>query len=167
MGACPSPHHPDSYPNNIKLNNLLFPESIYNTQFDQINKIIQKRKKIITSRAILDSVEYQPGNIALATNIPVSAPKGTFKELQLLVQGVYYVKTVSPTHLRLIHLFTGEERTLPREHCTKITLDNLSTFQAQLQSHQLAKVSDTLFRANKHLTPDQTKTWNYLLNKDR
>ena len=115
----------------------------------------------------MDSVEYQPGNICLATNIPVSAPKGTSKELQLTVQGVYYVKTVSPSHLRLVHLFTGEERTLPREHCTKITLDNLSTLQIQLQSHQLQKVADTLFRANKYLTPNQTKTWNYLLNRDR
>ena len=129
--------------------------------------IIQKRKKTLTSRAILDSVEYQPGNICLATNIPVSAPKGTSKELQLTVQAVYYVKTVSPSHLTLIHLFTSEECTLPREHCTKITLDNLSTLQIQLQSHQLQKVADTLFRANKYLTPDQTKTWNYLLNRDR
>ena len=103
---------PYSYPNNVKLNNLLFPEAIYNKRFDEMKHIIQKRQKILTSRAILDSVEYQPGNIALATNIPVSAPKGTSKELQLPVQGVYYVKTVSPTHLRLIHLFTGEERTL-------------------------------------------------------
>ena len=80
---------------------------------------------------------------------------------------MYYFKTVSPTHLRLIHLFTGEERTITREHCTKVTLDNLSTLQVQLQTHQLAKVSDTLFRANRYLTPDQSKTWNYLLNKDR
>ena len=76
------------------------------------------------------------------------------------MQGVYYVKKVLPTHLRLVHLFTGEERTLP-------PLDNLSTLQVQLQTHQLAKVSDTLFRANRYLSPDQSKTWNYLLNKDR
>ena len=74
---------------------------------------------------------------------------------------------VFPTHLRLGHLFTGEERTLPREHCTKVTLDNLSKLQVQLQSHQLAKVADTLFRANRYLGPNESKTWNYLLNRDR
>merc|ERR1712215_116317 len=64
-------------------------------------------------------------------------------------------------------LLTGEERTLPREHCTKVTLDNLSKLQVQLQSHQLAKVSDALFRANRYLGPNESKTWNYLLNRDR
>ena len=36
---------PFSYPNNIKLNSLLFQETIYNQQFDKINEIIQRRKK--------------------------------------------------------------------------------------------------------------------------
>ena len=45
---------------------------------------------MLDSNKILDSVRYQPGNITFATNIPVSVPKGTSKELQLTVQGVYY-----------------------------------------------------------------------------
>ena len=58
---------------------------------------------------ILDAVQYQKGNIVLATNIPVATPTGKSKELQMTVQGVYYVKQVFPTCLRLVHLFTGEE----------------------------------------------------------
>ena len=129
--------------------------------------LFKEEEKMLDTNKIMDSVRYQPGNIIFATNIPVSVPKGTSKELQLTVQGVYYVKQVFPTHLRLVHLFTGEERTLPREHCTKVTLDNLSKLQVQLQSHQLAKVADTLFRANRYLGPNESKTWNYLLNRDR
>ena len=86
---------------------------------------------------------------------------------QMTVQGVYYVKSVSPSHLRVIGLFTGEERNFPREHCKKISLDNLSKLQFQLQSLQLQKVSDNLFRANKYLAPKDSKTWNFLLNRQR
>ena len=84
----------------------------------------------------------------------------------MTVRGVYYVKDVHPAHLRLIGLFTGEERNLPREYCLKISLDNLSKLHFQLQSLQLQKVSDNLFRSNKYLGPDASKTWNYLLNKN-
>ena len=78
----------------------------------------------------------------------------------MTVQGVYYVKKVTPSHLRVIGLFTGEERDVPREHCQKISLDNLSKLQFQLQSLQLQKVSDNLFRANQYLAPKDSKTWN-------
>ena len=37
----------------------------------------------------------------------------------------------------------------------------------QLQSLQLQRVSDNLFRANKYLAPKDSKTWNYLLNRQR
>ena len=84
----------------------------------------------------------------------------------MTIKGIYYVKSVHPAHLRLIGLFTGEERTLPREYCVKISLDNLSTLQAQLQSLQLQKVSSSLFRANKFLPPNQAKTWSFLLDKN-
>ena len=68
----------------------------------------------------------------------------------MTVRGIYYVKDVHPAHLRLIGLFTGKERNLPREYCLKIFLDNLSKLQLQLQSLQLQKVSDNLFRSNKY-----------------
>ena len=37
----------------------------------------------------------------------------------------------------------------------------------QLQSLQLAKVEKNLFRSNKYLGPNATKTWDFLLNRDR
>ena len=72
-----------------------------------------------------------------------------------------------PSHLRLIGLFTGEERNFSREYCEKISLDYLSKLQFQLQSLQLQKVSNNLFRANKFLAPKQAKTLTFLLNKHR
>ena len=85
----------------------------------------------------------------------------------MIVQWVHYVKSVYPSHLRVIGLFTGGERTFPREHCQQNSLDNLSKLQFQPQSLQLQKVSDNLFRANKYLAPKDSKTWNYLLNRQR
>ena len=55
----------------------------------------------------------------------------------------------------------------PREHCQKVTLDNLSKLQFQLENLQLQKVSDNLFRANKYLASQEAKTWNHLLNRHR
>ena len=72
--------------------------------------------------------------------------KGKSQELAMTVRGIYYIKGVYPAHLRLIGLFTGEERTLPREYCVKLSLDNLSALQVQLQSLQLQKVSSSLFK---------------------
>ena len=103
----------------------------------------------MTKKQILDKTKYQQGNIVLATNIPSSKSDGNSQELSMTVKGIYYVKTVHPAHLRLIGLFTGEERNLPREFCQKISLDNLSKLQFQLQTMQLQNVSDNLFRAHK------------------
>ena len=50
---------------------------------------------------------------------------------------------------------------------TKITLSNLTQLQTYLQSYQLSKISDSLFRANKFLSPNQEKTWQFLLNKNQ
>ena len=54
---------------------------------------------------------------------------------------------------------------MPREFVVKLTLDNLTKIQTFLQSHQLQKVSNSLFRANKFLGPNEAKTWSYLLDK--
>ena len=158
---------PYSHPNALKLNNLLFPECIFNDNYTKLTSIIKRRRSRLTTKQILDKTKYQQGNIVLATNVPSSKSDGTSQELSMTVTGIYYVKTVHPSHLRLIGLFTGEERNLPREFCQKISLDNLSRLQFQLQTLQLQKISDNLFRANKYLSPDESKTWNFLLNKNK
>jgi hypothetical protein len=104
----------------------------------------------------------------LAVNHPVknNETKGLSQELALTVRGIYYVKSVAPSHLRLIGLFTGEERTLPREYCVKLSLNTISQLQVQLEALQMQKVSSNLFKANKYLTPNAAKTWNFLLGKN-
>ena len=62
-----------------------------------------------------------------------------------------------------IGLFTGEERSLPREFCVKISLDNIAPLQVQLEALQMQKISSSLFKANKFLPPDAAQTWNFLL----
>ena len=132
-------------------------------------KFIVKRRQTRLSKAqVLDKTKYQVGNIVLAINHPVknNETKGLSQELALTVKGVYYVKSVAPSHLRLIGLFTGEERTLPREYCVKLSLANISEMQVQLENLQMQKVSQNLFKANRYLPPDSAKTWNFLLGKN-
>ena len=107
---------PYSYPNSLKLNSLLFPEAIFNDNFEKLNCIIKRRQSRLTKKQILDKTKYQEGNIILATNVPSSKSTGTSQELNMTVQGVYYVQKVSLAHLRVIGLFTGKEKNLPREH---------------------------------------------------
>ena len=69
----------------------------------------------------------------------------------MTVRGIYYVKLVHPAHLRLLSLFTGEERSLPREFCVKLSLANIAQLQVQLEALQMQKISSSLFKANKFL----------------
>ena len=161
---------PYSYSNILKLDGLLWPEVLFNEHFDQLKRIVQRRKKSLQKRKVLDKTMYQPGNLVLAVNHPVSATnetKGKSQELSLTTRGIYYVVKVCPAHLRLVGLFTGETRNMPREFVVKLTLDNLTKIQTFLQSHQLQKVSNSLFCANKFLGPNEAKTWSYLLDKNQ
>ena len=99
--------------------------------------------------------------------MPAKKTPGQSQELKMTVSGIYFVKEVSETYLRVVGIFSEEERTIPKEYCEKITLDNLAKLQVQLQSLQLAKVAKNLFRSNKYLGPQATKTWNFLLNRYR
>ena len=80
--------------------NFSFPEAVFNEHFQRLDTIIKRRKKLLDSRQILDKIEYQKGNIVLATNIPSAKkqPNTTSKELQITVSGLYYVKDINPTH---------------------------------------------------------------------
>ena len=102
----------------------------------------------------------------MAVNHPVKHDKETTsQELQMTVCGIYYVQAVHPAHLRVVGLFTGEERSLPREYCVKLSLANISQLQVQLEALQMQNLSSSLFRANKFLPANEAKTWNFLLNK--
>ena len=161
---------PFSYANKLHLDGLLWPEVLFNQNYERLKFIITRRKKNLQQRSNMDNIVYQEGNLVLATNHPITpseAEKGKSQELRLTTRGIYYVKRVLPAHLRLVGLFSGEERNLPREFVTKITLSNLVHLQTFLQSHQLAKVANNLFKANKYLSPDQQKTWRYLLSKNQ
>ena len=156
---------PYSYVNALRLDNLLFLEQLFNETYDKLDQIIKRRQQRLTKKQILDKVHYQEGNIILAVNHPITHKKGQSQELATTVRGVHYVKKVFPEKLRVVGLFSGEERTLPRTYCQKISLDNLSKLSFQLQSLQFQRVADNLFRANKYLQPSYKKTWNALLDK--
>ena len=99
---------PYSYPNSLKLNSLLFPEQIFNENLEKLNSIIKRRKSRLDKKQILDKTEYQEGNIILATNVPTAKSNGTSQELKMTVQGVYYVKKVTPSHLRVLNCSLGK-----------------------------------------------------------
>ena len=159
---------PYSYSNHLQLDGILVPEAIFNQHFEQMKFIVKRRQSKLFKAQVLDKTKYQKGNLVLAVNHPVSnkETKGLSQELALTVRGVYYIKSVTPSHLRLIGLFTGEERTLPREYCVKLSLSNISQLQVKLESLQMQKVSNNLFKANRYLPPNSAKTWNFLLGKN-
>ena len=43
----------------------------------------------------------------------------------------------------------------------------MAKLQFQIQSLQLQKIASNLYRANKYLAPQEAKTWNYLLDRNR
>ena len=147
---------PYSYSNHLQLDEILVPEAIFNQHFEQMKFIVKRRQSRLSKAQVLDKTKYQKGNLVLAVNHPVSnkETKGLSQELALTVKGVYYIKSVAPSHLRLIGLFTGEERTLPREYCVKLSLSNISQMQVKLESLQMQKVSNNLFKANRYLPPN-------------
>ena len=71
-----------------------------------------------------------------------------------------------PRHLRLIGVFTGITRNLPRELCQKVGIQQLAKMQFQIKSHHLQKLSDSMMRANKFVGPDNARTWQYLMGRD-
>ena len=142
------------------------PQDVFNQHFSQLKHIIKRRQSNLTQKQVLDKTRYQKGNLILAVNHPVKHDKETTsQELQMTVRGIYYVQAVHPAHLRVVGLFTGEERSLPREYCVKLSLANISQLQVQLEALQMQKLSSSLFRANKFLPANEAKTWNFLLNK--
>ena len=161
-------YSPFSHQNPLRLGKLAWPEQLFDMHYSNLKYIIDRRKKNLKKKAILDKVRYQPGNIVLSVNHPVTRPAGeglSSQELQMTVRSIFYVKIVAPTHLRVINLFSGAEKNLPKEYVVKLTIADLSQLQTFLKSHQLQKLSDNLFKANKYLSPDQSKTWSYLLDR--
>ena len=61
---------PYSYVNALRLDNLLFPEQLFNETYDKLNLIIKRRQQRLTKKQILDKTQYQEGNIILAVNHP-------------------------------------------------------------------------------------------------
>ena len=67
---------PYSYTNALRLDNLLFPEQLFNETYDKLDQIIKRRQKRLTKKQILDKTQYQEGNIILAVNHPIAHTKG-------------------------------------------------------------------------------------------
>ena len=63
----------------------------------------------MSNKSIQDATEYQLGNVILATNMPGSRTPGKSQELRMTVSGIYYVKEVSETYLRVKGIFSGNE----------------------------------------------------------
>ena len=104
----------------------------------QLTQIIKRRQYNLSQKQGLDKTRYQKGNLILAVNHPVKNDKeATSQELQMTVRGIYYVQKVHPAHLRVVGLFTGEERLLPREYCVKLSLANIAQLQVQLEALQM------------------------------
>ena len=144
---------------NINLLAHQIPEIIFNHQYSLIKFLSNKRKKRLREQSRLDPTKFYKNCLVLAINHPTSNKNGDSQELQPAARGIYYVKDVQHTHLRLVHIFNGSERTLPKEYCEKIDINDLSLIQSSLKSHQLAKIQTNLTNSNKFLPRNEQKTW--------
>ena len=157
---------PYSWQNSLKLSGLLFPEKLFLETYDKLNRLIDTRKKNLKKRPILDKTDYFVGNLVFSTNVPTSKTSSDgSNELKSTIEDLYYVEKVSPRQLRLIGVFSGSRRVLPREMCTKVSIDKLANLQIRLQNHQLQRLNDHMMKANQYLPPSYSKTWQYLMDK--
>jgi hypothetical protein len=159
---------PYSWQNSLRLNGLLFPEKLFSDTYEKLNHLIDKRKKILKKRHIMDKTNYFKGNLVFSTNVPsTKSNESGSAELNSTIEDIYYVEKVFERQLRLVGVFSGVRRVLPREMCTKISIDHLANLQIRLQSHQLQRLSDHMFKANKYMPPSSARTWQYLMDKKR
>merc|ERR1712074_491468 len=157
---------PYSWQHSLKLNGLLFPEKLFLETHEQLNHLLDKRKKILKKRHISDNTNYFKGNLVFATNLPSTSKNNSGSaELNPTVEDLYYVEAVHERWLRLIGVFSGVRRTLPREMCTKLSIEHLSNLQIRLQHHQLQRLSEQTMKANQYLPPSSTRSWQYLMDK--
>ena len=124
-----------------------------------IKHLSKKRKRRLLKSSKIDLTQFHKNSLVLAVNHPIGHQKGTSDELQPVVRGLYYVKEVRPDSLRLVHCFSGLERTLPKNFCQKVDINDLALMKSSLRAHQLAKINNKLISSNKFLPKDQHKTW--------
>ena len=138
------------------------PELIFNTQFLRLRALKEKRQKVLKKISNLDPTQYYKGNLILAVNHPSPASLDS-KELEQTTRGIYFIKRVFPTHLRLTDIFSGAQRTLPKKFCYKVKLDDLALMRTTLKNHQLKKLNDNLAKNNRFLPPNLEKSWRHIM----
>ena len=153
---------------NVNLLAFQLPEMIFNQQYSMLKHLANKRKRRLLNSSKIDPTKFHKNSLVLAVNHPIGHQKGTSDELQPVVRGIYYVKEVRPDSLRIIHCFSGLERTLPKNFCQKIDINDLALMKSSLRAHQLAKINNKMISSNKFLPKNQHKTWlNILDSKHR
>ena len=153
---------PLSVHNLAPVSSYFTPEALFDQHLEQHAKIVTNRQKSLKNKARMDTTEYVVGCVVAAENVPISHKKGESQELRPVPNGFYRVKEIHPTSLRLVNLINGEERTLPREYCRRSDLTELSQYKLKIKEHQFKLTVRNLFRENKYLSPDETKTWENL-----
>ena len=84
-------------------------------------------------RHISDNTEYFKGHLVFSTNIPSTSKNDSGSaELNPTIEDIYYVEAVFERRLRLVGVFSGVRRVLPREMCTKISIEHLANLQIRL-----------------------------------
>ena len=149
---------------NVNLLAFQLPEMIFNQQYSMLKHLANKRKRRLLNSSKIDPTKFHKNSLVLAVNHPIGHQKGTSDELQPVVRGIYYVKEVRPDSLRLIHCFSGLERTLPKNFCQKIDINDLALMKSSLRAHQLAKINNKMISSNKFLPKNQHKTWLNILD---
>ena len=154
---------PYSFNDNISVVANLLPECVFNDQFKMLKSLSDRRKQRLLKSSLVDPTNFVKGCLVFASNIPQTS-KGGSQELAPPLKGIYRVIEVDPTHLRLAEVFTGAERTLPRELCERISLSDLALLRVNLKAVQMSRIAKKMVNNNRFIPPNKKNTLLSLLD---
>ena len=123
-----------------------------------------KRKERLSKATTKCKEIFHVGNLVTDYELPSSAPE-TSQELAPLTQNIYRVIRVDHLTARVVNLFTGQSRTLPKNHLRRLYISDLTNLRYFCTNRYLQNMQHKLYKQNKLTSSDQSKTWLQLLRK--
>ena len=80
-------------------------------------------------------------------------------------QNIYRIIRVDHLTARVVNLFTGQARILPKSHLHRLYISDLTNLRYFCTNRYLQNMQHKLYKQNKLTSSDQSKTWLQLLRK--
>ena len=103
-----------------------FPLQLFHDQRDSLKKILFKRQENLRKNSTIAPYTFKPHQYVTDHCIPQPPTPGKSKELYPNLSGIFRMKQdgVFPKRLNVVHVVSGEERTLPTERACPPQMKN-------------------------------------------